>query len=265
MVSYHFEFVQNHVAHFFLVAKRIVVTLGFLVEFLVVQEIAFECSHLGLVECWRILTAPQVPDVVLGKEFFFALAFVEVSGTDQVSHLFEQRLALVLLALDFDFTQGAVFVQWNGCMEQQVRVGHRIHATVAEDVADVLLELFAAQERTVQLGNDFLFFVCQLVWIVRVDGREVAVLHRIFLSVDGDDATFVVDAVQQHTVVHFEFRTALDGFCFQLELDDTDGLVHLCQEAECLRVADGFARHRTQAEQGTWVVGISFHGEGSQW
>ena len=128
----------------------------------------------------------------------------------------------------------------------------------------MLLQFFASEEGTVQFRYDFLFFGRQFVWVLWIYRREVAILHRIFLSVDCDDATFMVDAVEQQTVVHLEFRTAANGLSFQLELDDTDSLVHLSQESERLRVADGFSWNRSQTEQCTWVVGIGFHGEGSQ-
>ena len=78
-----------------------------------------------------------------------------------------------------------------------------------------------------------------------VDGWEVAVLHRIFQSVDGNDASFIVDAVEQQTVVHLEFRTTANGLGFQLELDDGDSLVHLSQQSEGFRVADGLAGNRS--------------------
>ena len=94
---------------------------------------------------------------------------------------------------------------------------------------DMLTELFTTYERTVELGYDFLFFIGQLVWIFWIDGREIAVLHRIFFTVDGNDATLKVYKMQQHAVVHFKFRSAADGFSFQFELDDTDCFMHLCQ------------------------------------
>ena len=92
-----------------------------------------------------------------------------------------------------------------------------------------------------ELFYNFFFFLCQLVWIMRIHGWEVAVLHRIFQTVDGDDTSFMVDAVEQQTVVHFEFRTSANGLGFELELDDGDSLVHLGQQSEGFRIADGLA------------------------
>ena len=264
MLAFHTEFVQNHVAYLFVVTKGIIVALGFLVQFLVVQEVALEGCHLGLVEGRGVLAAPQVPYIVHGESLFFIVFFHEVSGTDEVSHLFEQGFSFVLLALNLDFTKASIGIERNGGVEEQVGVGDGVHASVAEDVADMLLQLFAAYERAVQFLYNFLFFFGQLVGVQRVDGREVAILHRIVASVDGDGAFFVVDAVQQHAVVHLELGTSADGCGFQLELDDADGLVHLCQETEGLRVADGFTGYRTETEQGARVVGIGFHREGGK-
>ena len=110
---------------------------SFLVEFLVVQEIAFEGSHFGFVEGRGVLSAPKIPDVVFGKQLFFGFGIFEVSGSNQVSHLFKQGFSFVLLAENFDFAQGSVSIQWNGSMEKEVGVGNRIHASVAEDVTDM--------------------------------------------------------------------------------------------------------------------------------
>ena len=79
-----------------------------------------------------------------------------------------------------------------------------------------------------ELFYDFLFLFRQFIWVLWVDGREMAVFHRIFTSVDGDDASFMINEMQQHTVIHFKFRASADGFCFQFELDDADSFVHLC-------------------------------------
>ena len=84
----------------------------------------------------NFVSGPQIPNVVLGKLLFFGLGIFEVSRSNQVPYLFEQCLALVFLSLNFDFAQTSVGIEWDGGMEEQVRVGHCVHASVAEDLAD---------------------------------------------------------------------------------------------------------------------------------
>ena len=54
--------------------------------------------------------------------------------------------------------QGAVFVEGNGSVEEQVVVANAIHGSVAEQQADVGLQLLADTERVVQLLDKVTLF-----------------------------------------------------------------------------------------------------------
>ena len=60
-----------------------------------------------------------------------------------------------------------------------------------------------------------------------------------------------------------EFWTALEDLCFLLELDDADGLVHLCRQLDIL-LFHRIARHQLGNEFLAGVVAVKFHGEGGQ-
>ena len=49
-VSFHFKFIQNHIANLFLVAQMVVFAFNLFVCLLIGNEIAFKSSHLVFVE-----------------------------------------------------------------------------------------------------------------------------------------------------------------------------------------------------------------------
>ena len=77
-----------------------------------------------------------------------------------------------------------------------------------------------------QLSDYMEFLFCQFIGIGRIHRGEVAVQQIVDLIADGDGFVFIVDLIQQQTVVHAEFGTAQDLLAFQLEEDHGDCLVH---------------------------------------
>ena len=72
------------------------------------------------------------------------------------------------------------------------------------------------------------FFFSKGIGIRRVDGGEVAGAHLVFLPVYRTDATLVVYVVEETAVMHLPFRMTPEYLSLLFELDDGDGLVHLC-------------------------------------
>ena len=111
-------------------------------------------------------------------------------------------------------------------MDEQVAVIALVHGPFVEQEADVLLELFGAAERLDHLVHHVLLFGRQGIGVFRVDGGEVAVLHRVDLAVDLDGGIFIVDVLEGGAVHHVEVRVALDDLAHQFEEDHGDGLGH---------------------------------------
>ena len=92
--------------------------------------------------------------------------------------------------------------------------------------------------------------------------REVGVEQFILFALNLDYTLRQVHLIQQETVLHVKVRTALDGSGLQFELDNADGLVHLCHKlcgAGSLRIL-GATVLRQEALAG--VVGIGVHSKG---
>ena len=87
--------------------------------------------------------------------------------------------------------------------------------------------------------------------------------HFIVLAADDTDTTLEVDTLQQTAVCHVPFRTALEYLRLLLELDDGNGLVHLCCQA-LVFLLHRVSLHQLGIELQAGVVLIVFHGKGSQ-
>ena len=68
-------------------------------------------------------------------------------------------------------------------MEEKIAVADLVKAALGVEEADVLLQLFGVFKGICQLVDDVVLLVCQLVGVVGVDGREVAVQHGVDLAV----------------------------------------------------------------------------------
>ncbi len=282
VVAFHLEGVEDAVADLGGVAKLEVVALLFLVGLLVFEEIALEGGHLGLVEQWGILTAPEVEEVVAGivsREHLQLFIDTRLKGcADHHADVMHQGLAAVTAAgEDLDLLERTVVVEGDGGVEEEVGVGHGVHAAVREKRADVLVKLLGDAEGVVELVHEGLFLRSQETGVrsqvtgvrrqetgVGRQGGEVAALHLVVASVDGTDATGQVDMLQQAAVVHLPLGMTADDLGLFLELDDGDGLVHLGGEQACLLVELLTVVKYLGDELLAGVVAVGLEGEGGQ-
>ncbi len=91
----------------------------------------------------------------------------------------------------------------------------------------MLLQLLAFNKSLTQTLHDLLFFRRQFIRTLLSHGREIDILHVIFLPVDHDRLFLIIDMIQKQPAVHAKFRPAHDQLSLQLELKDGDRLVHL--------------------------------------
>ena len=115
-------------------------------------------------------------------------------------------------------------------MEQQIAVTYIIHAPVREEQLHMLLQLLRYAERVTQPSHQFGLCIGEHRGRFGRYGGQVAVLQRIGFPVQ--DACFLVEVyrVQSEGALHLPLGMTQAHLCFQLELDDGDGLVHACCE-----------------------------------
>ena len=89
----------------------------------------------------------------------------------------------------------------------------------------MLLEALAAREGRDQALHDILLLRRELIRILRIDRREIRILHRIALPVNDDLAALKIHLGEAVAVLHGKLRPPVDQLPLQLELDDGDGLV----------------------------------------
>ena len=94
----------------------------------------------------------------------------------------------------------------------------------------MFLQLLADAERVMQLLHQIGFLRSESIRRLRVDGGEETALHLILLTVNGTDAAFVVDVVEEQTIVHVPFWMTADDSSLLLKLDNGDSLVHLSRQ-----------------------------------
>ena len=94
------KLIEQHVAHGFVVAQSVVISLHLLVGGFILEEVALKCSHLVLVESGRILAAPQIPHIVDSKLVSLLIFSAEVGIANDAAGLVKQFLALIFLAAD---------------------------------------------------------------------------------------------------------------------------------------------------------------------
>ena len=94
------KLIEQHVAHGFVVAQSVVISLHLLVGGFILEEVALKCSHLVLVESRRILAAPQIPHIVDSKLVSLLILRAEVGIANDAAGLVKQFLALIFLAAD---------------------------------------------------------------------------------------------------------------------------------------------------------------------
>ena len=71
--------------------------------------------------------------------------------------------------------------------------------------------------------------------------------------------------MEQFSVLHFEFRAAVDDFCLLLKLNHGNCLVHHRTQSEGFLIHVQVPAQRIHLEQLAWVILIHLHGEGGKW
>ena len=95
----------------------------------------------------------------------------------------------------------------------------------------VFVQLVAHAERVVQFVDQFLLFGREFVGRFRVDGGGNNSRAWRIPSVAHENFSFKINVLQLFPLFHVPFGAAVYHGSFELELDNADGLVHLCDEA----------------------------------
>ena len=103
--------------------------------------------------------------------------------------------------------------------------------------------------------------MAKLIWVGRINCREIRILHRIVHTVDTDCFFIKINFIQKQAVFHFKFRSAHDDLAFKLKLYDGDGLVHLHVKRQILGIVIGVV---FDIEYAAVNVLVLFHGKGGK-
>ena len=258
------KLLQNAVAGFGFVAQRIIPALGFLAQIRVAHEVTLEGGHLVFVERGGVGTAPHIPHIVHGKGFGLGALLAEVGAAHQLVGLLQEFVPPVFLLPDADVLEAAVGVEGHGGVIEQVAVADEVHAAVGVEAAHVLAQLLAVHEGGMDFVHQFALFVRQAVGVGGVDSGEMGVAQGVFPPFVAEDAAGVVYLVQQLAPCHAELGTAVDDGGLEFQLDDGDGLVHLCDESLCLLVVLGAGKVHPGCKHRAGVVAVGIHGKGGQ-
>ena len=257
--------VHDAVANLLVVAQAEVVALLLLVGLLRLDEIAFKGGHLRLVEQRAVGTQPQIHEIVDGILLHLGSRVGLERQADDVAHIEHQLHARALVPrINLHLLQGAVGVEGNRGVIEQVVVANAIHAAMRKQHADMLVELLAHRETMVKLIHQFDLLGRELVGVLRVDGGEMAARHGIFLTIQANGLLLEIDEIEHLAVLHLPIGMALVELRLQLKLDDADGLVHESREALGLVVETLRTGRDLRLELLAGVVAIDVHGEGGK-
>ena len=255
------EFPHHIVDHVFFFQKLIIGVLLFHMGLLLRQKIPLEGSHLILAEQRGIRAQPDIPHDVLS-----VFPVLLIQSKEALAHIAVQRVIqgtpLEGMSEKAHLSQAPVLIQRHASVIQQVVVVHLVEVPFRQQKPHMLLQLLAAQERAFQALHHFLFLLGQRIRILRVNGREIHIQHRVFLSIQGNGSFLIIDPVEQRPVLHMKSLLPLDNLSLHLELDHGDCLmdpqVHLH-----LRLADGIVLP-FQGKAGTGIRLIDTHGKRRQ-
>ncbi len=169
-----------------------------------------------------------------------------------------------LLAPDGDILERAILVQWNRGMIEQIAVGDRVEATIAEHALHVLAQLLALGKGLMELLDNGFLLRREFIRMLGIHRREIGIQQLIFLATNLDDALAQVHFVHEQAVFHPKVGTTLDGSSLKLELDDADGLVHLRHELRRAGTLGILGTAVLGQETLTGVACIGVHGKRGQ-
>ena len=144
-------------------------------------------------------------------------------------------------------------------------VARKVHTPLLEEEVDVAEKLLAVTEGVQELGYDISLSLGELVGIVGVNGGEEGILEGIGLSIgEGNRPFCLVDAVQEVTILHPILGVTRNDLMLELELYDSDRLVHLPHEENALLIVGLISIAKLRSEGGTGVLAIDLHSEARQ-
>src|SRR5574344_527997 len=217
--TFHAERIHDGITDGFIVAQTEIGAFLLLEGVLVGEEIAFEGGHLALVKQRRVFAAPEVQEIIDGILAFLYRCIGGECGTYHHARIMHQLQSCVFLAgRNLYFLQRAVVIERAGGMEEQVAVIDGIHTSMAQDGADVLMELLTYCERMMELTYEQLLLVGELVGVLGIDGGEMTTAHGVLLTVYGADAALIIYIIEEFAVLHIPRGLTVVDDCFLLEL-----------------------------------------------
>ena len=167
----------------------------------------------------RVKANPQVPHPVESV----AVAHAPGAAGDVVAKI-EIIAASVPGAQTVHAAKGAVFVERNAAVEEQVAVGDLVHRAVGIEEIDMAMQVIGGDKLGHELVDDVLLLRRERVGVRRVDGGEVVGREWPHAAVGKcDRAGVAIDLVEQQAVCHIELGVALDNLALELKEQDVNG------------------------------------------
>mmetsp|Transcript_4367 Transcript_4367/g.10679 ORF Transcript_4367/g.10679 Transcript_4367/m.10679 type:complete len:411 (+) Transcript_4367:869-2101(+) len=142
----------------------------------------------------------------------------------------EEFLAGVVLAVDFEGDEVALFVDGDGAVEDEVVVPDDVGGAAVDHELHVLPQLLGLVEALLEGLDALLFLGRERVGVGGVDGGEVGVEEGVGLAVELARGVFDVKGMENHVLVELELGVAPDDLALELVLQDRRRLVHLRQQ-----------------------------------
>ena len=219
----------------------------------VIKERALKRCDLVLAVERRIRAAPEIPE----KVGIFCPSVVHRRTAQPVAGVHEGLSAVRRIAYRHA-RKAAVRLHGDAAVIKKVAVAHAVHRALFQQIADMGLQLLAAQERQNKLIDELLLPLGETVRIGGIDRGKRNIVDAVFFPVKCDRIVCADEFVEKEAPVHFIFRMTEDELAFQLELDDRDGLEELGGNVAVFRHAVG---HMRWEEVCTGVVAVLLHGE----
>ena len=94
------------------------------------------------------------------------------------------------------------------------------------------LQALAVAEASLDVLDQRFFLRCKLIGILRIYRRQVDIFHIVGFAVQRDLLILIINLIQKQAIIHIEFRMTLDQLSYQLELQDSNCLLHLHVERQ---------------------------------
>ena len=135
--------------------------------------------------------------------------------------------SLILLSVNFDLFERAVFVQRHAAMVEQIIIIYLIQTAFCQKEFHMLLQFITVRESPLKPFHDICFLVGKGIWILRINRRKVRIQKGILDSLQFYCPFFIVNAMEQIPPIQAELRMTFDNLALCLKLDDRYGFMHL--------------------------------------